>query len=141
MCEYRVGRARDGEADVAVLAGPEVDRSRRDEVVLVRDERVVLSFASELLLRCVWDAPPLGAAREADTSGWGLHSRLAWWRCLEVKERDGAGGCERGWPELLQLRRVTEAPESSCRRCVVCCLAAQYASTLRNERSTTHFGV
>ena len=48
----------------------------------MRDERVVLSFAWELLLRCVWDALPLGAAHAADTSGWRLFTlpERTFWR-------------------------------------------------------------
>ena len=50
----------------------------------MRNERVVLSFASMLLLGCVWDALPLGAAPSADSPGWRLRGRLAWWSGLQV---------------------------------------------------------
>ena len=89
----------------------------------MRDKRVVLTRASVLLLRWVWNSLPLGAARTAGSSGWRLLRRLARWCSFEVVERGGAGKGECDMPEPPQLRRVFDAPESSCRRRVVRCLA------------------
>ena len=89
----------------------------------MRNERVMLSLASVLLLGYVRNALPLGAARSAGSSGWGLRSWLARWGIPKVYERDGAGKCERDVAVSLQLRCVLEASESSCCRRVVCCLA------------------